>query len=212
MDKQEKVVKRYEDVRDVLNTGDIVLFSGSGVISKTIQYFSRSEWSHVGMVIRDLGWDMLLLWESTTLSKVKDVESRGQRQGVAIRPMSDRLRDYPVGKVAFRKLQNITITGEMKQALIAFRNEIKGRDYEESKIELMRSAYDGFLGDNKEDLSSVFCSELVAEALQRMGVLKEHDEDGGYPSNEYTPADFGKQDIVSVSDRHFGWRESIHLR
>ncbi len=204
MDTQEKDVKRYEDVRDDLNTGDIVLFSGSGVISKTIQYFSRSFWSHIGMVIRDAEWDMLLLWESTTLSKVKDVESRGQRQGVAIRPMSDRLRDYPVGKVAFRKLEGITITGEMKQALIAFRNEIKGRNYEESKVELMRSAYDGFLGKNEEDLSSVFCSELVAEALQRIGVLYEHNEDGGYPSNEYTPADFGKDDIMGIKQGSFG--------
>jgi len=118
--------------------------------------------------------------------------------------MSDRLRDYPVGKVAFRKLEGVTITAEMKQALIAFRNEIKGRNYEESKVELMRSAYDGFLGDNKEDLSSVFCSELVAEALQRIGVLKEHDEDGGYPSNEYTPADFGKQDIMGIKQGSFG--------
>ena len=156
------------------------------------------------MVIRDEEWKMLLLWESTTLSKVKDVESRGQRQGVAIRPMSDRLRDYPVGKVAFRKLEGITITGEMKQALIAFRNEIKGRNYEESKVELMKSAYDGFLGDNKEDLSSVFCSELVAEALQRIGVLKEHDEDGGYPSNEYTPADFGKTELMGLKRGNFG--------
>ena len=204
MGRQEKEVKSYNDIRTSLNTGDIVLFSGSGVISKTIQYFSRSFWSHIGMVIRDSEWDMLLLWESTTLSKVKDVESRGQRQGVAIRPMSDRLRDYPVGKVAFRKLQNITITGEMKQALIAFRNEIKGRNYEESKVELMRSAYDGFLGKNEEDLSSVFCSELVAEALQRIGVLKEHDERGGYPSNEYTPADFGKTELMGLKRGNFG--------
>ena len=204
MGRQEKEVKSYNDIRTSLNTGDIVLFSGSGVISKTIQYFSRSFWSHIGMVIRDEEWKMLLLWESTTLSKVKDVESRGQRQGVAIRPMSDRLRDYPVGKVAFRKLQNITITDEMKQVLIAFRDEIKGRNYEESKIELMKSAYDGFLGDNKEDLSSVFCSELVAEALQRIGVLKEYDEDGGYPSNEYTPADFGKDDIMGIKQGSFG--------
>jgi len=68
----------------------------------------------------------------------------------------------------------------------------------------MRSAYDGFLGDNKEDLSSVFCSELVAEALQRLGVLYEHNEDGGYPSNEYTPADFGKQDIMGIKQGSFG--------
>lgn len=192
----EQPIREYDEVRSDLNTGDIVLFSGTGIISKTIQVISKSKWSHVGMVIKDHEWDMLLLWESTTLSKVKDVESRSQKQGVALRPLSARVRDYPVGRVAFRHLQDVAITKEVKQSLIAFRNEIKGRDYEQSKLELMKSAYDGFLGKNEEDLSSVFCSELVAEALQRMQVLKEHDEPGGFPSNEYTPADFGKSEIL----------------
>ena len=53
-------------------------------------------------------------------------------------------------------------------------------------------------------MSSVFCSELVAEALQRLGVLYEHNEDGGYPSNEYTPADFGKDDIMGIKQGSFG--------
>jgi hypothetical protein len=42
-----------------------------------------------------------------------------------------------------------------------------------------------YLGINKEDLSSLFCSELVAEAYQKMGLLTEQ-----LPSNEYIPKDF----------------------
>jgi len=53
-------------------------------------------------------------------------------------------------------------------------------------LELLKSAYDGPFGKNEEDLSSLFCSELVAEAYQRLGLLTE-----GTPSNEFTPADFG---------------------
>ncbi len=121
-----KNVKLYDNIRSTLNTGDIVLFSGTGIISKTIQVVSKSKWSHVGMVIRDNEWDMLLLWESTTLSKVKDVESRSQKQGVALRPLSARVRDYSAGRVAFRQLQGVTITEEVKQSLITFREEIKG--------------------------------------------------------------------------------------
>lgn len=189
-------MRDYDDVKTELNTGDIALFSGTGVISRTIQFASRSMWSHVGLVIRSEEWDMLLLWESTTLSKIKDVESRGQRQGVALRPLSARVRDYPVGNVAFRKLQGVTITEEMKQALKDFRQEVKGRDYEEDMLELMKSAYDGPFGQNEEDLSTIFCSEGVGEGLQRMTILKEHDEEGGYPSNEYTPANFGKPKIM----------------
>lgn len=39
--------------------------------------------------------------------------------------------------------------------------------------------------DAEEDLSSVFCSELVAEAWQRLGWL-----DAGVPSDNFWPAHF----------------------
>ena len=42
-----------------------------------------------------------------------------------------------------------------------------------------------FLRNDEEDLSSLFCSELVAEAYQRMGIL-----DPERSSSEYTPDDF----------------------
>jgi hypothetical protein len=63
---------------------------------------------------------------------------------------------------------------------------MRGRPYERSTHEMMLSVYDGPLGRNRrEDLSSLFCSELVAAAYQRMGLLPPDP-----PSNEYTPKDF----------------------
>ncbi len=55
-------------------------------------------------------------------------------------------------------------------------------------MELVKAAYDGPFGRNTEDLSSLFCSELVAEAYQRLGLLSE-----AKPANEYTPADFSEK-------------------
>ena len=55
--------------------------------------------------------------------------------------------------------------------------------------ELVRAVWDGPLGGNEEDLTSLFCSELVAEAYQSMGLLLPN-EQGGAPSNEYTPSYF----------------------
>lgn len=37
---------------DDLQTGDIVLYSGTRLWSRVIRAFSRSKWSHVGMVVR----------------------------------------------------------------------------------------------------------------------------------------------------------------
>jgi len=47
--------------------------------------------------------------------------------------------------------------------------------------------YDGIGGRNQKDLTSLFCSELLAETYIRMGLLP---EDPKHPSNEYTPKDF----------------------
>jgi hypothetical protein len=174
---------KYADIREDLNTGDIVLFSGKGLISNVIKRFTGSPWSHVGMVICSPEWNMKLLWESTTLSKLKDITSGEARQGVQLVPLSERIKTYE-GEVGIRKLLHTEPLNN--QALIDLRAEVKGRPYEESKIELFKSAHDGFMGGNEEDLSSLFCSELVAEAYQRLGLITEDT-----PSNEFTPADFG---------------------
>lgn len=189
---------KYSDIRHTLSTGDIVLFSGTGMISTVIKWATRSPWSHVGMIVVADDLDMLILWESTTLSKVKDVRSDTVKQGVQVVALSERINSYD-GKVAVRKLEGACVgAGRMKE-LQKFRAEVKDRTYEESKIELAKSAYDGPFGHNEEDLSSLFCSELIAEGYQRMGLLSET-----ISSNEYTPANFGN--MIKLQE---GWLGDI---
>ena len=175
---------QYCKIRDQLKTGDMVLFSGSGFVSRIIQMYTRSIWSHVGLVVKDEWYDMLLLWESTTLSKIKTVYGN-VRQGVAIRPLSEVVANYE-GNVGVRQLNHPLSDGQQVD-IAELRKEFKGRDYEQSKSELFKSAYDFIGGRNEEDLSSLFCSELVAEAYQRVGLLSEYT-----PSNEYTPSDLSR--------------------
>ena len=73
----------------------------------------------------------------------------------------------------------------MLEDLMRFRKEVRGRPYEKSMVELLKSAYDGPFGQNVEDFSSIFCSELIAETYQQMGLLP-----GTKSANEYTPGDF----------------------
>lgn len=53
----------------------------------------------------------------------------------------------------------------------------------------MRSAFVGLLSNKKADLSSVFCSELVAQCYQALELLP---ADDAKPSNSYTPAHFAR--------------------
>ncbi len=176
----------YDSIRDELDTGDIVLYSGKGHVSSIIKLGTFSRWSHVGMVLRLREYDFITIWESTTLSKLKDLVSGQPRKGVQLVPLSDRVRTYD-GAIAVRRLTRVRRGPKMRKELMELRSELRGKPYEESRVELLRSAYDGPFGANEEDLSSIFCSELVAEAYQRLGLLSH-----GKPSNEYTPADFSE--------------------
>ena len=73
------------------------------------------------------------------------------------------------------------------------RRELAGRKYEADKLQLIKAAWDHAFGHNTEDLSSLFCSELVAEAYQRLGLLDENK-----PSNEYVRGDFSEKRVLSL--------------
>ena len=171
-------------LRSELKTGDIILFSGKGGISAGIKWITLSRWSHVGMIVVLPEYDFVTVWESTTLSSLVDLDTKVPRKGVQLVPLSLRVEDYP-GDIAVRQLIDVTFDEHALRQLMELRREFVGREYEQDKIELIKAAYDGPFGRNAEDVTSLFCSELVAEAYQGLGLLGEEKR-----SNEYTPADF----------------------
>ncbi|MCI0681473.1 MAG: hypothetical protein L0Y71_05160 [Gemmataceae bacterium] len=182
--KKTVITPEYDAIRPTLDTGDIVLFGGKGALSQGIKWFTRSRWSHVGMVIQ-LEWGVFL-WESTTLTDLEDFDTGTMTEGVQLVVLSERIKKYD-GEIAVRRLE-CERTAAMLDNLKQLRLELRGKPYEKAKIELIKAAYDGPWGDNIEDLSSLFCSEMVAEAYQAMELLGEDK-----PSNEYTPADFSTE-------------------
>lgn len=183
--------RSYADVRSDLKTGDLVLFSGVSFFASVIKWAVGGKWSHVGIVVRPLAFPgRVALWESTTLADLPDIESGRAAAGVQLVWLSERLATY-AGEFKLRALDK-AITPEMEAALTTRRAELSGRPYEQDKLDLVNAAFDGWFGESKgERLNSLFCSELVAEAYQAMGLLPE--PPAGPPSNEYTPRDFARR-------------------
>ncbi len=173
----------YDKYRPKAQTGDMVGFSGTGLISTGIKVGTGSEWTHIGMVIRAVEWDMVLCHESTLLCPVADIETGFVKRGVMLVPLEARIATYK-GKVGIRRIRQ-PLTLDQLAILRAYRIEVKNRPYEKNFIELIRSGYDGPFGENTQDLSSLFCSEDFAEPCIRMELI-----DSNQPSNEYTPGDF----------------------
>jgi hypothetical protein len=182
----EKPNNYYKTFKHQLQYGDIVLFSGTTPASSLVQIPTNSKWSHIGIVYK----------EATEVSDVILLESTAE-QGVKLTVLGDKIESYN-GDISLRHL-NVNRTKSMKRALINLYIELKGRRYESPNIqglaELAKAGQDsldkrGGHTLNQEDLSKVFCSELVAEAYQRMGLLSSTNP--MYPSNEFTPKDFSE--------------------
>lgn len=127
-----------------------------------------------------------------------DIETGKVTQGVELLPLKHKIFSGWYNRVAIRRLiVNNRERVNMTQHLCEFKRELGERPYEQSKLQLIRSALDfhqdyfTFLKNEEEDLSSLFCSELVAAAYQRMGLLEfDKTSDNYKTSNEYTPDDF----------------------
>ena len=115
------------------------------------------------------------------------------KDGVQVTPLRERVTNGWCNMAAVRHVEGLTPQqrSDMKKTLRDFMQETKDRPYETNKLQLVLSSTDfldepfNLLNLNEEDLSSVFCSELVAAAYQRMGLI-----DRTKCSNRYTPEDF----------------------
>ena len=181
---------KYEARRHEFQSGDLIAFNGKGRVSELIKWRTDSPYSHVGVIYRTHlnpgrdGGDTVLLAESTTMSEVPGYFTGRRHRGAQIVPLSARLRRCN-GKAWHLPLHK---RPEPEKMLLG-RHKILEWIREEvpyDTIQAMGAGIDwwDFLFENEPDLSSLFCSELVARFYQICGLI----EDDVNPS-EQTPAD-----------------------
>lgn len=181
----------YEKVRSWMKVGDLIAFSGKSRISNIIKWKTNTDISHVGMVYDtdETGEFRVDLIESTTLSELKDPYKAKFVKGVQRHKLSHLLNIYK-GQAYWLPLKEVLSDGQ-KASMLSWlwtawetetKYDTKGAIIAGLKIlELM-----GLEGD--ADFSTLFCSELVANAYIKAGLL---DADKINPSSE-TPADVVK--------------------
>ena len=169
-----------------MRTGDLVLFSGTCNVGKLIKLVQRNTWSHVGMIVMDSNYDFPCLYESTHSDKIIDLDTQKITQGVQMVSFLDKVKFYP-GNIGYRRLTNVADHELNHDAFNELKKSLQGKAFENSIWQIVKAKYDGPLGANREDLSSLFCSELIAASYQAFGLLPESKI---RTSNEYTPSDF----------------------
>jgi Permuted papain-like amidase enzyme, YaeF/YiiX, C92 family len=160
--------RKYKIIRAELKTGDLIFCSGNYFFSKIIQRFTKSVWSHVGIVYKDEALDRILVLESETL------------YGVRLAPLSKYLKDYHgknkpyKGKVILARVQpEIPITQNNKA--ISFGMDELTKPYD--NWEIVRIAIRiVFKITRRAKNRNYICSELVQECFKNAGVrFKDND-------------------------------------
>lgn len=183
----------YSQVRKRMQPGDVVAFSGKGDFSQIIKWATRSNVSHVGVILQsklmignkpqDGFFNQII--ESTTLNGFS---------GVSISRLSDRVDTYD-GELWWLPLRD-DVRSKLDSSIFynwLLHQERKPYD----ATQAVKSALDlldnlpgvGLATHNKEDFSRFFCSELVAAGLEAGGAIS------SLNASEVTPNDLCKFNI-----------------
>jgi uncharacterized protein YycO len=180
-------VLAYDQVRDQLQTGDIVFCSGTYFFSKSIQWFTKSVWSHVGIIYRDDNLLRIFVLESETAI------------GVRLVPLSKYLRDYHgrnkpyKGRIVIGRIAPGADREKVKKA-ISFGMDELTRPYD--NWEIMRIAMRILFRRGRKDRDRKYiCSELVYEAFRKADIAFT------FNRNSISPDDIWKDARVEMKFR-----------
>lgn len=158
----------YADIP--FDTGDIILFHGTttgsncftSLLSAAIERCTHSQFSHVGIVIKDPTFTPeplqgLYLLESTGLENVPDVEDKQIKFGVQLRDLKQVISHYD-GRVYWRKLDCDRNQGFYK-ILSQAHSVVHNRPYDDG-VDYLKALFNWHHGDLQKE-NTFFCSALV---------------------------------------------------
>ena len=180
---------RFEDLEPELRTGDLFLFHGASRRSRAIEDLTRSEFSHIGMIVRrDLSRPPLI-WQTDPRPVTEDL-SDDRRHGGA--QLNDLITAMSVmtrpgyGDTPFVRRLMVDRTPEFEDRALAAIAAMDATSFPS----LRKIVQDWVLGHLHIATSEkdMYCAEVLAATYQRMGLLSEEP-----PANSYSPRDFSEQ-------------------
>lgn len=154
--------RKYKLIRNELKTGDLIFCSGNYLFSKVIQKFTKSVWSHVGVIYRDEPLGRILVLESEKV------------YGVRLAPLSKYLKDYHGKNKPYKGCIVVArIIPELPQQqifnAISFGMDELTKPYD--NWEIFRIAIRILFKISRHEKNrNYICSELVQECFKQAGV------------------------------------------
>jgi len=164
---------KYHNVREDIQEGDIIAFGGKGGIPSLIKLFTRSNVSHVALIMKaktNQEGILNLMIESTTLEGYS---------GVVVNRLSNRLKDYK-GDAWWLPLSKESRERADWEGSYDWLKRQKRKAYD--SLQALGSGLD-LIMNNKEDFDRLFCSELISAFYEHVRIIE------AINSSEVTPID-----------------------
>jgi len=160
---------------DELETGDIVLFSGNYFLSHIVEYFTKSIYSHVGVILKnpnlgDATFKGIYLLESER-ENTPDPENNRIKKGVQIINLEEKMKQYK-GRVYVRKL-HCTRDKEFYEKIKKIHSTVHNIPYDLNPIDWVKGYYKLDIGNTQKE-NTYWCSALVSYLYVELGFLNEN--------------------------------------
>uniref|UniRef100_A0A7S0HET7 C2 domain-containing protein n=1 Tax=Hanusia phi TaxID=3032 RepID=A0A7S0HET7_9CRYP len=189
----------YDEVIGSLDTGDVILFSGATRSGKFIEVATESQFSHIGLVLRD-NTSLMVIESSTNRANLHDCDTGKISSGVEKLWLQDKIFCAFYNRVAIRRLHLLPASSssspsfpsslappasraELDQRVRRFYARHAGTPYEEFKLDMVKAEFNQ---NHKFDNSSLFCSEFVAYAFRSIGVFASSELPSNVLPNEFS--------------------------
>lgn len=157
---------------DDLETGDMILFNGNYMLSKIIEYFTHSIYSHVGVIIKDPCFENLFLKGIYVLESgyepKGDPENDRVKYGVQLTKLDTFLNNYN-GKIFIRKL-HCKRNKIFYDKIIQIHSNVHNLPYDLNPIDWIKADFDIEIG-NVQKNNTFWCSALVCYFYIKLGFL-----------------------------------------
>ena len=204
----------YEEVRPQMQTGDVVVCSGTGTGAFVIKVAERSCYTHVGLVRVDKDGAVLLL-HTVPRGRLRDkITGTLGVDGPQVVDLSGWIQQYRErgGHVYWRQLIGER-TPEMLDAIEWNRHRFRFSRYERKPAQMLGAVWHRLSNSHEDRDTFVFCSEYVAHLLagkpensihggwsstRRVGAVIELVYPDGTPRepSRYSPKDWSAQQCV----------------
>ena len=160
---------------DELETGDIILFSGNYFLSYIVEYFTKSIYSHVGVVLKnpnlgDAKFKGIYLLESG-FENTPDPENHRIKKGVQIINLEDKIKNYR-GRIYVRKL-HCTRDKKFYEKIIEIHSTVHNIPYDLNPIDWIKGYFKINIGNTQKE-NTYWCSALVSFVYVELGFLNKN--------------------------------------